>query len=464
MQSALRGTTPTTLALAATVVGAGATYIGYLTKPVAPLIALVAISVAALIVARPIAGLYLAVATVPLELATVSLGDAGFSPMEGILVLTGFVWAIKRLATGQVPYVPSPIGGLLALLVLTIVPGLVLAPQNFPALLKTIVMWMSFFFVYQMMVADSSRRTGTIVLLLLSISAAAVGIVSIVNSGGALPELVDLGGEATGRALGSFESPNILGNFEALAMPGALALALRGPVVLRPLAWATLPMILAGLALSLSRGGLLGAAFGLGVMVLWQPFRRAAVMFAVLVVALSSLDLVHIREIQYVDLVVRRLESIDNEINPRWHVWSTTPEILSDHPVFGVGTYTFPEVAPRYGLIEAETALPYEHAHSVPLTIAAERGLFGLAVLAAVGIAVIRLMIRALRRSTGGTRPVAFAVIGALTAVALHGAVDYTLGSNPLVALTFILLGLVTLLAAEQPGEHLRLAPIDENP
>jgi len=446
----LRRLEPAVPILAAALLGLAVVQVAYRTSPMVPLILAAAAALLVLSVTRPMITLYVAVALAPLELLSFQLGGAGLTPAEGMLALSGLGWGASRLARGQSPLVSSPLAWPLGLLVLALVPGILVAPDPF-AVVKVIPLWTCFFLVFQMLVVDGTRETVRILLFVLAVSAAVVGALAVISSGGASPSLLGAGDKASGRASGSFGHPNTLATFEALALPGALALGLKGPVAMRPVALASFAMIFAGLALSLSRGGLLAVAGALLMMLAWAPFRRTVLVAGVVVVVIASAGVNPLGETQEAQVLSQRLESVRYSaggVDPRFRVWDVTPQIVADNPLIGIGENAFPEVAQRYGLLLENSASTYEHAHNIPLTIAAELGLIGLGVLLWLTFALVRVLIRAYRISKAD-RGLALAVAAAFVALALQGMVDYTLRSAIIVGVVFALAGCAVVLARE---------------
>jgi O-antigen ligase len=327
------------------------------------------------------------------------------------------------------------------LLVISVVPGLFFAPDVF-AVVRTLVMWTLFVLVFQLVVEDGRRETVRRLLLTLALAAAVVAATAVVRSGGQPAELSALGDVAVGRATGSFTDPNILGTFLALALPGALALGLGGPPAWRPLGVAAFCVTFAGLALSLSRGGLVAAAAAMLVLLAWRPFRRLAAAAALVVALLLATGANPLSGVQQVDTVVERVVSIgyagQSQTDQRLEIYRVTPQIIADHPVFGVGANQYSIVAPRYGLIDPTTGFTFDHAHDVVLTVGAELGLVGLVALLWLTVALARVLWRGCRR-VSTDRGLVLAVTAALAGLAIEGLVDYTVRSNVIAALFAVL-------------------------
>jgi O-antigen ligase len=299
-------------------------------------------------------------------------------------------------------------------------------------------------------VAEADASAVRNILFVLSLSAAVVGAIAIVKSGGTAPQLRGLGETASGRASGSFGHPNTLATFEALALPAALALGIAGPKALRPFALTAFAVIFAGLALSLSRGGLLAVAGALGVMLAWAPFRRTVIVAGLVVAVLAAAGGNPLGEAEQAQLLSERLGSIRYSaegVDPRFRVWETTPEIIADYPLFGIGENAFERIAPRYNLLYGNSETTFLHAHNIALTIAAELGLFGLAALVWFVVALVRVLVLGYRRSPPGGRGILLAVVAAFVAVAVQGLVDYTLRSSVLVGVIFVLAACAVVLA-----------------
>jgi O-antigen ligase len=441
--------------LAAAVGGALTAGLAYATSPLMPLAAVGALAAAALAMAMPLRLLHLAILLIPFKLYSIDLGSAGLSLPEGLFVLSGAGWAARRMIGGHLPFTPSPLGKPYALVLLSIVPGLVIVDHPVPVL-KMLVMWTAFVLVFEMIVTEATPETVRTILLTLAVSAAIVGLKAALAPGTEQPQrLLGVGEVAEGRPGGSFEDPNILATFEALGLPAAVAFALGRNLLLRVVGAVSFALILAGLTLSLSRGGFLAAAGALLVMLLWRPFRYAslAALVVVLVLQVGSGSLSG--EVQQTSVVQGRIESVSYAAaggDPRFAIWRATPEIIYEHPFFGIGANQYPVVSPRYGLFAEDLGGSYQHAHDIPLTVAAELGLLGLAAMLWATVALARVLVAAYRRQAGFYRGLALAVTASFTGLALQGIVDYTLSSNTVAAMMFVLAGCAVVLSVRTPA------------
>lgn len=423
--------------------------VAYQSSPAIPLAGLAGAIVAVLAVTRPLVVLLLALAVIPLETVTLPLGGAGVSATEALIALASIGWAVGRLFEGRLPVARTALNGPIAIALICVVAGLAVAEKTFPVV-RILLMWSLFALAFQMIVDDGRRETVRRILALLVASGTAVGLIALVRSGGRAPELSAGGDVAMGRATGAFSDPNILATFLVMALPAALALALGSRPAMRPLATGAFVVIFAALALSLSRGGLIAAGGALGVMLAWRPFRRVAVVSALVLVALTVVNANPLVGTQQVDTVLDRLVSVErasqNKYDQRTEIYSVTPEIITDHPLLGVGANQFPEVAPSYGLIDPYTGFTFEHPHNLVLTTFVELGIAGLLALLWAGVILARLLWRAAAR-TSPDRGLAVAVAAAFVALFVQGLVDYTLRSNVLAALTAVLAACAVVLS-----------------
>ena len=419
-----------------------------------PLVALgivVGLLVAALVVTYPMAGVVLGIALIPAEVYTLPLGPVGLTPSETLFVLAGSTFAARRLLGSATPLEPSPMTAPVLLLLAAMVPGIFFAIDLF-SVVKTIIMWSTFACVMWLVISTRDRAAVELLLLTLALAGAVVAVIAVSTAG---PQRL-VGSVAEGRAQGAFGSPNTLASFLALALPGALALSLRGRLGTRAIALGCTAAIFVGLALSLSRGGLLAAIGALGLMLLWGPVRKVVTAGAVVVVLRTVNGAAIISANEPIARVTQRLATIGGSsegADPRFIVWPRIPEIVADSPLFGVGVAQFGFVSERRGLTDPLLGAPFDHAHNLVLNYAAELGLIGLGAILWLGIALARICLAACRRGRDDLRGPAFAVTAALAAFTLHGMVDVTLRTNVIAALLFVLVGCAVVLSRAHVGE-----------
>lgn len=445
---------PVAWALAFAPLGALAVLLADRTHPAVPIAAFFGVGAVLLAYTRPLLALLAAIALVPLEVFAIPLGGIGLSPSEMLFVVTALVWAVSRLAAGRAPWVSSPVSWPLLLLWLAALPGLAVAQQP-DGVLRFMLFWGCFLLLFALIASEADRDSIRTLLFGLAVVGAIVAAAAVVGSAGTQQELSATGDVATGRARGAFGSPNILGTFLAMTLPLAVLAALEGRWRRAPLAIAAVGLIFAALALSLSRGGIFAAAGALLMMLAWPPVRRLATVGVVLLVGVTVVNANPLGDVRQVQVVLDRVQSVRlqsaSSTDQRTLIYSETPRMIEDHLLTGVGALNYPNVAPRYGIVEPRSGATFEHAHNIALTIGAELGLIGVIALAWLLVALVRLVPRVCGRGAGAGRGIGLAVTGGLLAVALQGVIDFTLRSNVIAAVTFVLLGAFAALARATP-------------
>ncbi len=134
-------------------------------------------------------------------------------------------------------------------------------------------------------------------------------------------------------------------------------------------------------------------------------------------------------------------------------------DLIRDFPVFGSGGGSYYNAFSRYR--PAEIDLFYDHAHNDYAEIAADTGLLGLALLGGVVLlAAARALWVLARRRSPLARGMAFAVLMAIVALAIHSTVDFNL-QIPANALIFVVILALGWCVASLPrgGHSHALAP-----
>jgi O-antigen ligase len=171
---------------------------------------------------------------------------------------------------------------------------------------------------------------------------------------------------------------------------------------------------------TLSRSGLLG--LGVGALVLAAPYRRYVLAPALLVplgAVLAGLAALAYRRWEYVDTVVRsRVQTGGGSTSVHFEVYGFIPDVLSSHPLFGLGLNTF---SVYYEFVTGKTNWG---PHSFYVALLVETGLVGTAVFAAfvfylfVRLRVARAVGRALAAAgdplAARVRPLAWGLTAAL--------------------------------------------------
>lgn len=434
---------PPAFALAASVGGAAVfTLIAYRFSPLVALAVPIVVAAVSVILARPTLGIYLAVLTAPLESFNLSSGGvANFSPPQILLILTGASAAAHMLTSAHRRAFASAHVAFAALIVVAST-GILFAPQSF-TVAKFVVMW-SVFLALSVWIAGADRHTRGMLLLAIAVSGAVLGLVGVLHGG--TQELVAGGARATNRASGGFTSPNTFGAYLVMTLPVALVMSLRGSSALRLPMLGAAGLIFAGVVLSLSREAFIGAAAALAVLLLWAEFRRLFTGLLVVLALVTAFNLNPLLNSQQLTVVQQRLGTIgssqEKSTNPRVRIWRTTPRIIADHLVLGVGEGNYVLVAAQYGLYDLDGSV-IPHAHDILLTVGAEMGLAGLAVFLWFLAAVARAARAALARRRTPDFPFVLGLVASLTGLFALGVFDYVLRTDVVMALVMLEVGLI---------------------
>ncbi len=170
---------------------------------------------------------------------------------------------------------------------------------------------------------------------------------------------------------GNLGQPNLLGALLAMALPLALARALKTAGPARR-GWLGLAGLCAGaLVISTSRSGWLGAAAGLTTLaVLLAPPRRLQFVLPAAAALLCVAAAV---------IVLSPLRGLNQDTGAaRLGVWRDSLAVIADRPLVGWGEDTMGLVFGRHQTADWEPGHNFDRAHSMPLDLAASQGALGL--------------------------------------------------------------------------------------
>jgi O-antigen ligase len=221
-----------------------------------------------------------------------------------------------------------------------------------------------------------------------------------------------------------FFDPNIYGRFLALVMVGLAAMLLwsrRGRQV--AIASGALAVLWSALVLTFSQSSFSALLVGLAVLAALRFGRRpviaaaAAVAVIGLVVVLAAPGLIHLNP--------KSGKSLDKATSGRIDLMRGGLRMFTDKPLFGFGSGAFAkEFRMREGVGSKQAA---SASHTIPITVAAEEGVPGLAAYAAVLIASFGLLFRGLGGALRGRAPPPRLVTRAYLAAAYSGLALHTL-------------------------------------
>lgn len=392
---------------------------------------------------RPVVGLVGAALATPLEAVNLPLASGALSPAEAALAVVAVAWLGRVLLRPESVAKPGMRDLPIVVLLLAVAAGLAFAAEPAPVL-RVAFLWTLFSLVYlqAQSLTLSEMRAVMIALVAGAGLLGGIGALSFVRSGGT--ELLGGGSTVSGaRAAGTFADPNYYASLLALALLPGLALLLaeakRHLWLLAPLAAGV-----GGLLFSLSRGAILGFGAGLLLLLAWRRARYVALGLLAVVVALTLTNANPLVESQYFGSVEDRISTIRHPTreSTRPQIWATAVEVAQEHPFFGVGVNQFQRESARRSLFERGRTL--ENAHSVPLSLAAETGLIGLA---AFLVFLVQLAGRGLKTARARhplERGLGLGISAALVAFVIQG-LTITQIRVPVVTGTFFLLaGILT--------------------
>lgn len=442
--------------VAAPLAAAGAavfTLSAYVASPFALPAMLLALGFAVVALYRPAWGVAGALLAVPLELLSVPLPGAGaVSPAESGLLLVGVAWIARALLRGESVARPAlrdlPVIALLGVIAV----GLARADDPAPVF-RVLTLWTLFYCVYLQAQTFTPREMRGVLAALL-VGAGALGALGAVGYLGSGHTGVLAGGTVTQeRAVGTFTDANYFASLLVLALLPGIALAI-GDV--RRNAW-LLPGVVAafaGLLFSLSRGAMAAFAIGLLVLLAWGRARWIALALVALWVPLTVAGANPVVRSDQFGVVQERLTTLGGSLSTtskRPEIWDTAIGIATDNPFFGIGANQFKAEAARRGLFERGAAI--ENAHSVPLSLAAETGVIGLAGFLAFVLQLAARAATAMRARDRLRYPLGLGLSAALLAFLLQGLTIAQIRTPIVAGAFFVFAGMLTGLADRARGE-----------
>src|SRR5919108_2924931 len=418
-------------------------------------VGLVALPLLALaVIADPLIGVFAVLATVPIGSASVAVGFVSVQAIEGAVFVVALLVVVRRLALGKTPLPWAlPFGFALALIgwVTIALYSALDETRGVKQLLS-----LSGGLVFAAVVLAAAKDLVDLRRILAAFVVAGTAAAAVAVSGGANFEHVQYGGsQVSGRLHGAFSEPNQLGSMCAMAIAVAAGLVFgcrtrRG----RLLAALSLPILMAALLLTLSRGAWIGAALGIALLLL--TLREARELLLFLSVPLIVVALIAGRfaaDEPQLTVVGERAKAITvlSPYDERAAIWREAIREIKEDPLTGEGPGNFPVASVRAA---SYASLVYaDHAHNLALNWAAEDGLPALALVFAFAVALTVPAYRASRRlrqdGRRRDRAVLLGVAAALLTVVGQGTVDYTLGNSVLHVAVWLLVGALIVASGE---------------
>ncbi len=238
------------------------------------------------------------------------------------------------------------------------------------------------------------------------------------------------------------DHPNVLAMLMTLVLPFVALSALRGTARWERLAGVA-AMLIGGMAifLTLSRGGWLGAATGIGFTAIgaWltvQAYEREERGFApswenaiprdispTAIAALGgTLVLIAGGTLAFLSSASTRPGWLfRSSLSPREDAWTAALDMFSDYPLTGAGPHVFGLLYPMYS---GEFLVHTQHAHNGFLQVAVDAGVLGLLAVAGLALVTVFVLLKTWREGGLRQRLMAVACGGALLGFSVHNMLD----------------------------------------
>ena len=210
-----------------------------------------------------------------------------------------------------------------------------------------------------------------------------------------------------------FFDPNIYGRFLALVMIGVMTVVLwcrrRRDMLI---GGAILAWLLGGLITSFSQSSIAALLLGLAILAAWRWDVRRTVIASLVLLALALVTVLLAPASLHFGLKGSS-GSTSNATSGRTKLISGGLSLFAKRPLQGYGSGSFETEYKRHSDASAENAT--SASHTIPVTVAAEQGIIGLAVYVALLVSAFAVLFRGAGRS-----PPRIAVAAAFAALVLH--------------------------------------------
>lgn len=438
---------PLVVAGAGIVVGTGAALAAYALHPIAVPLVLVAVLFVLAALHRPAWGVTGAFLAMPLELVQLELPSGALSPAEAAFAIVAVCWVLRAIIAPETVVLPSLRDTAIVVLLGVMLVGVAVAVEPSTAL-RVAIMWTVFYLAYltaRSLTAEEVRVV-TIAFVVATGVLGAIGTADFLQS-----NAIQLGGGGfvTGdRAEGTFVDPNYYAALLLLGVLPALALLLNDP---RHRLLLAVPVVatLAGITFSLSRGAIVGFAFGaLVILLAGGRGRGLALGIGLVLAATTMLNVNPLLGSDELSSVNQRLSTLNKSlvaVDQRPRIWGAAIDVAVENPLVGVGTKQFEFAALRRGI--TERGAPVENVHNIPLGVLAEHGVIGLAAFLVFLGQLFGRGVRALRLRDGLGHTLALGLLAGLGAFLIQGLTQSQLRVNVVAGAFFVVAGMLTALA-----------------
>ena len=381
----------------------------------------------------------LEVAALTALLGFVAALQISIAASEILLAITLGLWIALLVVERERPNTPPFFGALVAYAAMTMVSVAFSLDRGISIVdSKEVLLFLVVPVVHRLARGQRAQTVATIVVTV----GAATAVFGVVQYG--ILEFDSLGRRPTGA----------MGHYMTYSGLLVLVIALAGARLLfdsseRVWSLLVMPALLVALALTFTRGYLLGAAAALGLLFVLKDLRLLAV-----VPVLGALFLV-LAPPQITARFYSTFDMQDPTVRDRFAMARSGIRIIGDHPLTGVGPDMVKEVYPDYRDANAVQD-DNPHLHNVPLHIAAERGLPALVLWLGFLVLVVRDLIRQLR--VDRVRALAAAGLAAVAGMLIGGLFEYNFGDSE-----FLMLFLVLITLPHAAAQGLGVAPADSS-
>lgn len=301
--------------------------------------------------------------------------------LAAIVIYTALCWLIK-LFRGKRIFRIEPVDVMAAAFALIMAFGGIvsLSPQSLkPALLMTCLLMGYFLTVGLIRSREWLVRCSVVTVLSGTLQSLWAIFLHFTGGGYSSDAWLDeeMFGEIAGRAVGSLDNPNMLGEYLVLVIPIAVGMFIgRGEGMRRTSSFLCIGVMGVCLILTWSRGAWLGLMFA-ALVFLFMWHHRSMWLVLAGIAAIPMLPYILPQSI------ISRFSSIgdltDSSTSYRVHIWHSSVAMIADHPFtgIGVGEGAWRQLYPLYTYMGVEQA---PHSHNLYLQIWLETGLSGILV------------------------------------------------------------------------------------
>jgi O-antigen ligase len=303
------------------------------------------------------------IAIQPVESALpIPVNGISITKVDGVATVLAFT--LDVMATGRRIRLDASHALLIGLLAVGLLSSI--AARSQPLAIETLARYAGFAALYVIatqFLFDQRQKTRIVWVLTCASSVAAVLAIGNFFSGRTLLATLTYG------------DPNDLGYVLATTVPLSVWLVRRTSAS-RIVAIAMVAVILTGLALTLSRGAIIGLAIGVAWVAITEPRSRKALVAAALVATLAGAVFLLLNEARLKTAVTVKGRVASENVQSRLELWRAATILTVEHPVLGVAPGNFPlyqlEVQDRPQGSEMFVV------HNAYLEVAAEFGVAGL--------------------------------------------------------------------------------------